>query len=176
MPVNMLIFALMLLAIAITYSIGAKSAAPWVPMRGDDTARILKILQQFPEVKKIIELGAGDGRLLALTSQSGYESEGYEISLLPYTLAQVRKFTRKLNYKIQYRSFWGVDLSSANAVYFFLMPQVLEKTKVKLLAELKPGSLILSYTWGLPGLKPILIDEVALRPKIFVYKVGYEGQ
>lgn len=172
----MLIFALILLAITLTYAYGAKSAAPWVPMRADDLERVLKILQQFPEVKKIIELGAGDGRLLALTSQSGYESEGYEISLLPFVIAQVRKFTHKLNYKIYYRSFWGADLKSADAVYFFLMPQILEKTKVKLLAELKPGSLILSYTWGLPGLNPILIDQVPERPKIFVYKVGYEGK
>lgn len=172
----MLTFTIILFLITLTYAIGAKSAAPWVPMRGDDTARVLKILQQFPEVKKIVELGAGDGRLLALTSKSGYVSEGYEISLLPYIIAQVRKFARQLNYKIHYRSFWGADLSSANAVYFFLMPQVLEKTKIKLLVELKPGSLILTYTWGLPGLTPILIDEMSQRPKIFVYKIGYEGK
>lgn len=171
MHVNMLIFALILLAITLTYAYGAKSAAPWVPMRSNDLERVLKILQQFPEVKKIIELGAGDGRLLALAAQSGYQSEGYEISLLPYVIAQFRKFTRKLNYKIYYRSFWNADVSSADAVYFFLMPQVLEKTKNKLLNELKPGSIILSYTWGLPGMKPILIDTVSERPKIFVYQI-----
>ncbi len=172
----MLIFALILLVITLTYAYGAKSAAPWVPMRADDLGRVLKILQQFPEVKKVVELGAGDGRLLALTAQSGYVSEGYEISLLPYVIAQVRKFKRHLNYTIHYRSFWGANLSSANAVYFFLMPQILEKTKAKLLSELKPGSLVLSYTWGLPGLTPVLIDIVPERPKIFVYKVGYEGK
>ncbi|MBP7992256.1 MAG: hypothetical protein KAZ30_01215 [Candidatus Magasanikbacteria bacterium] len=172
----MLIFALILFVITVTYAIGAQSAAPWVPMRANDTARVLKILKQFPEVKKIVELGAGDGRLLAVTSQSGYVSEGYEISLLPYVIAQVRKLVRNLSYKIYYRSFWGADLSSANAVYFFLMPQILEKTKTKLLAELKPGSLILTYTWGLPGLTPLLIDQAPERPKIFVYKIGYEGK
>ncbi len=172
----MLFFALILLAITITYALGAKSAAPWVPMRGEDTIRILKILQKFPEVKKIIELGAGDGRLLALTVQSGIQSIGYEISLLPFVIAQLRKFWYKLDYTIHYRSFWGVDLSSANAVYFFLMPQILEKTKTKLLTELKPGSLILSYTWGLPGLVPLFVDEALQRPKIYVYKVGYERE
>lgn len=172
----MLFLALILLVIAITYSVGAKSAAPWVPMRGNDTARVLKMLKQFPEVKKIIELGAGDGRLLAATAQSGYLSEGYEISLLPYVIAQIRKWVHRLDYTIYYRSFWRADLSSAHAVYFFLMPEVLEKTKHKLLAELKPGSLIISYTWGLPGLTPILVDEIARRPKIFVYQLGYERQ
>lgn len=169
----MLIFALILFVITATYAIGAKSAAPWVPMRSDDLSRVLKILQQFPEIKKIVELGAGDGRLLARTAESGYQSEGYEISLLPFVIAQVRKIVRHLTYKIYYRSFWGADLSTANAVYFFLLPQVLEKTKNKLLAELKPGSLILSYTWGLPGMTPIIIDTAPERPKIFVYQVAY---
>lgn len=170
----MLFFVLILLAITVTYAIGAKSAAPWVPMRAEDTVRVLKILQQFPEVKKVVELGAGDGRLLALTAKAGYQSEGYEISLLPFIFAQIRKHVRNFSYTIFYRSFWQVNLSSADAVYFFLMPQVLEKTKNKLLAELKPGSLIISYTWGLPGCTPLLIDDVPKRPKIFVYQVGYD--
>ena len=167
----MFFFAIILFILTVTYAIGAKSAAPWVPMRANDIERVLHILKKFPEVKKIIELGAGDGRLLTETSKAGYVSEGYEIALLPFIIGHIRKYTQHSNYTIHYKSFWNADLSNADAVYFFLMPQIFEKTKNKLLAELKPGTLVISYTWAVPGLEIISTDQVPGRPKIFVHKI-----
>jgi len=44
-------------------------------------------------------------------------------------------------------------------VFIFLMPKVLDKVGKKFLAELKPGSQVISAVWPIPNFEKYLVTE-----------------
>ena len=91
-----MIWIVLLIIIGASYSIGAISGAPWVPMRKTDLARVVTILNSHNlKNKSFIELGSGDGRLLEAAAAIGWQATGYEISLLPLTLSFWRRIFSK---------------------------------------------------------------------------------
>lgn len=166
---------IIVLSICITFAYGALSAAPWVPLWQRDIPRILAIVQSRISPsdatnKKFIELSASDERTLAAVSLFGMCAIGYEISLLPFCLAWCRKIMIRASYKMYYKNFWQVSCADADVVFFFLMPGILPKLSQKLLAEIRPGTLVISYVWPIPGWDPVVVDELAGAPKIFMYE------
>lgn len=161
--------------VAASFAYAALSAAPWVPMWQRDTGRVIRILesqmqQSCVNKKCIYELGCGDGRLLSALSDVGFKGIGFEISLLPFAIAIIRKFFTRGEYKIKYKNFWSASLILADAVFFFLVPRVLPKLRNKLERELRSGSIVISYVWPIPGWTPTMVDEAPRAPKIFVYE------
>jgi hypothetical protein len=86
---------------------------------------------------------------------------GFEISLLRYLLGWVKIRLLGLNGRIQlkYRNFFHADVSQADIIYVFLMPEALKKLKMKLDKEAKPGGRILSYAFPIEGWEPKTIDK-----------------
>lgn len=164
------IVIIILLIIGITFSIGAVSAAPWVPMRVTDVQRVIAILQKIKPGQNFVELGSGDGRLLAAVSALGYNGTGYEISVLPLIISWLRKLFSKSSYRVYVKNFWQADLSEANIIFTFLIPRVLEKYKTKAETETKPGTIFINYVWPIPGWEPILIDKISGHNTIYVYE------
>ena len=79
-----------LLILLITFIYGALSGAPWVPTRGVDISRFLKLSDLKPE-EKFYDLGSGDGRLVCSVAKVGGVSQGYEVSLFPYIVSKIRR-------------------------------------------------------------------------------------
>ena len=168
-------FLIVVTIITASFAYGAISAAPWVPMWQRDTERVLKILKNLMQqncINKshVYELGCGDARMLVALSRAGFRGVGFEISILPFMIAVARKFFKRANYTVKYKNFWFASLSPADAVFFFLLPQIMPKLRAKLERELCPGAIVVSYVWPIPGWNPIIVDEVPRQPKIFVYE------
>ena len=108
----------------------------------------------------LVDLGCGDGRVLRKASD-GYNVRaiGYEVNLLAYIKARVLCLGRK-RVSVKRKNFWPVDLSNADVVFCYLFPDVMKKLSDKLKTELKPGAVIVSCNFVLPGFKPVRI----LRP------------
>jgi hypothetical protein len=146
-------------------------AAPWVPMRSEDLARVITLAKIEPG-EKFFDLGAGDGRTLEAAEKNGAEAVGYEISLLPFLLSLVRKFFIGAKFKMSFKDFWGADLQSADIVFFFLMPKIFPRLKEKLEKELRPGTKIISYVWPIKDWTPEVINEAKNPPKLYLYIKG----
>jgi len=58
------------------------------------------------------------------------------------------------------QNFFKADLSGADIVSCYLFPDVMHDLARKLTSELKPGAIIISFNFNLPGLDP----EQVLRP------------
>ena len=166
---TMLWIALILLIVTATFSYGSLSAAPWVPMFRKDVQRIVAVLHGLPTGSVIYELGCGDARVSAALAQVGYRVTGFEISLLPFALAVVRRLRSIKKFSLQYRNFWSKNFEDANAIVLFLMPNALKKIREKCNQELHPGTYVVSYVWPIPGWTPKIIDKVPGSPDIFVY-------
>lgn len=155
-----------------TLAYGALSAAPWVPMRKRDTLRLLELLKLKPG-QVLYDLGCGDGRVLvAAAKHYGVRAVGYEVALVPYLLAQLRRVSSGVPKLIQvrYQSFWQADLSPADAVACFLTPPAMRKLEPKLARELKPGASFATYVFALPNLVPTAISKPnQSQPAIYLY-------
>lgn len=164
------LFVLIFLLLS-TFVYAGLRAAPWVPTRGADVKRVLKLIDP-KSVKKMYELGCGDGRIVCSFAEKGVNSIGFEISLLPYIFAKIRRLFVKnsVNCKILYRDFWNCNLKDADAVYFFLMPKIYPKLKSKFEKELKKGTKVLAYVWPIEGWKPVKVDKKKGFPNLYLYK------
>lgn len=164
------ILLLTLLIVIATFAYGGLRGAPWVPTRGHDVARFLKLANIKPG-QKVYDLGCGDGRMVAAAAKAGAQAQGFEISLLPFVLAKIRSCfcAARGSCKIRYRDFWNVNLGDAAVVYFFLMQKCYPKLKEKLEHELKPGTKVIAYVWPIEGWTPVALDTTAGYPPMYLY-------
>ncbi|MDO8463468.1 MAG: hypothetical protein Q7S96_04345 [bacterium] len=160
-----LVGALLLLPIVGTFSYGALSAAPWVPMHARDVARFHRMAQLRPG-ERFYDLGCGDGRLVRAAAAAGAHATGFEVSLLPYLIARIRGRRRGV---VRYRDFWRQDLSDADVIYVFLMPKVYRTLRRKLERECRPGTRVILYVWPMDGWQHDLVDTSAGSPKLYRY-------
>lgn len=160
----MTIVTLLIALAAVGFVVAGLRGAVWVPARTVDTTAALKALE-LPDDPRIFEFGVGDGRNLALIHRQypGAQYAGIEINPVMWLIARFRvgRFA-----SVSLGDGWRADLSAQNVVITFLMPEFMEKFEKKMLAELKPGSLIISYTFALPNLTPILEQN-----HYFVYRI-----
>jgi SAM-dependent methyltransferase len=149
-----------------TAAIGAISAAPWVPLRSREIRRLLTLAGVKPG-ELVYDLGAGDGRILAIAAREfKAKAVGYEIAALPYVFARLRLW-RIPGASVRAANFFRVSLAPADVVVCFLTPMAMTKLVPKLERELKPGARFVSYAFPLPDTvldvlpAPVLVELAA---------------
>jgi hypothetical protein len=141
--------------------------------------RITAFLDAVPmtSAQLLVDLGCGDGRVLRKAYfRYGVRTRGYEMNLLAYAKAQLLSLWIK-GVEVRRCNFWREDLSDADVVFCYLFPDVMKRLSAKLRSELKPGAVVASCNFPLPGFRP----ERILRPQgslhsdpIFLYRWGSE--
>lgn len=174
MPPFQLAIIISLLIILITFVYGAFKGAPWIPTHKCDIKRFLKLANIKPG-EKMIDLGCGDGRLIAEAVKLGAKAEGFEVSVVPYLLALVRrqKLNKEIrkNLKIHFKNFWKTDISNADIIYVFQTKKAHNELGVKFRKELKKGSRVITYVWPIDGWKEEKKDIMDGQPKLYLYKM-----
>ncbi len=163
------IFAVLLFPLTFAYS--SLRAAPWVPTWGVDVQRFLA-LAQFKSTDTLYDLGCGDGRMVCAAAASGATAVGFDISVLPYLLAQIRRWRlgkNRTRCHIRWRDFWHTDLSKATVIYFFLMPRIFPRLKAQLEQQTKPGTRVITYVWPIDGWTPVMVSTSPNQPKMYLY-------
>ena len=137
--------------------------------------RIKTFLDALPMNSKecFLDLGCGDGRVLREASKRyGVRAMGFEVNILAYLAARVRNFGFK-GIKIRWKNFWEADLSSADVIFCYLFPDVMERLSKKLEAELRPGSRVVSCNFPMPGWSPFQVlhpHSGRHRDPIYIYR------
>lgn len=121
--------------------------------------------------QKIVDLGCGDGRIVFRAEKNyGAVAEGYEISVFVWLLAQLNRLLKRSKAKIYRRNFFTADLSQADVVFCYLLPEVMQKLSPKFKKELKPGAKIISASFSLPEYEAREVYPAEARAaKIFIY-------
>ena len=152
-----------------TFAYAGFRGAPWVPTRSSDVERLLKLADIKPG-QKFYDLGCGDGRTIIAAARQGAVTEGFEISLLPYLIAKMSSvFCKDGKVTVKYKDFWNYDLSDADIIYFFLMPKIYPKLRLKLERELRSGTKVVSYAWPIDGWQPVAVGRTENRLPLFLY-------
>lgn len=172
MPLASLILAVLILFL-VSAALAGLSFAPWVPCRDRDLDRIFRIADLQPG-EKFYDLGCGDGKIVFYAAKH-FEAEavGIDVSIPMFLVCRIRQlFLRQPRASFRFKNFFRIDLSDADVVYFFGMPDTIKnKLKEKLEKELKPGARVVSYAFSVSGWEPALIDKPSEKDiSIFLYK------
>jgi len=172
MPLIMPLLALILLAGLAGLAMGGLSLIIWLPTRTKDLARIMR-LADLGSADIFYDLGCGDGRVaFYIAGKTGAQVTGLELAWPLYLFCLIRRsFSRRKNPVFRCSDLFKVDLSRADVVYVFGIPDKLaSKLKPKLEQGLKPGSKVISYAFAIAGWTPAKIDRPTEQDiPIFLY-------
>ncbi len=127
------------------------SAAPWVPTLKKERDNLVTN-GPWPEQGEVVELGCGDGRLLFALARRYPRLTliGYEISILPYLVAQLTKLSSRKKFRlvqIRFKSLFSADLSGVKVVYAYLLPRSYPRLLRFIQANLATGGIFLLEGW-----------------------------
>ncbi len=118
---------------------------------------------------RLIDLGSGDGRAVLAASRVCEFAQGVEIN--PFlTLFSRFMAIMSANGKIKFinKNFLDVEIKEFNVVFIYLSPKYLNKLKIKLEKELKPGTRVVTNKFKIKGWK----EEKNQDSKYFLYVIG----
>ncbi|MXS81781.1 class I SAM-dependent methyltransferase [Nitrosomonas oligotropha] len=122
-----------------------------------------------------VDLGSGCGGLLnnlARTHQNG-QFHGIESAPLPFLISKLRSFLGVPNCNIVWGDFWQQDFSQYDVVYAYLSPVPMAALWEKAGKEMRPGSLLISNTFTIPGVtadKSIKLDDFS-NSTLYLWKI-----
>jgi SAM-dependent methyltransferase len=135
------------------------NGAPFVPTPMDAVERIL-LLAKIKSGEKVYDIGCGDGRMVYLAAKEyGADATGFELSPLVYVIARIRHFFWRSKAKIHFANFKRRDLSGADVIVCYLLPETLTRLQEKLDKEVKKGARIISYAFPIGNWTPSLREE-----------------
>lgn len=135
------------------------NGAPFVPTPMEAVEKILE-LAEIKKGEKIYDIGCGDGRMVYLAAKEyGANATGFELSPLVYCLARIRHFFWRSKAKIRFANFKAKNLSDADVIVCYLLPDTLARLQEKLDRELKKGARVVSYAFPVGDWKPSHKEE-----------------
>jgi trans-aconitate methyltransferase len=126
---------------------------------------------------RIFELGSGKGDFVLQLARDLPDAQvtGYEISLPAFLLASILKRLSSVKKRVSFvlGDFRKINLSSADAVVMYLMPQANRKLAPKLMRELRAGTWVISVSFSFPMWVPhqVLQAQNFSRTRVFVYRM-----
>src|SRR5438132_3558214 len=154
----------LLLAFALVLSAGAApaqvvSAQPdviYVPTPQEVVDEMLK-LAKVGKGDVLYDLGSGDGRI-AVTAAKRYGIRAYGIDIDPQRIQEANENARKngVTELVQFRreDLFKANFSEATVVTLYLLPDLNVKLRPRLMAELKPGTRIVSHQFDMGTWQP----------------------
>lgn len=129
-----------------------------VPLYNSSRAAWRRLLELMPPGggHQVADLGAGLGGPLAFLADQRPDLRftGVEASPLTWLAAWARIWPVRSNCRILFGSLWKLPLGEFQVVYAFLSPAPMEALWLKARREMEPGSLLVSNTFGIPGVEP----------------------
>jgi SAM-dependent methyltransferase len=140
------------------------------------TPAIVEAMLELGQVKPgdvVYDLGCGDGRIV-ITAAKTFGTRGVGIDIDPQRIKEARENARKAGVTklVEFREedLFEADIKKASVVMLYLFPWVNLKLRPKLLADLKPGTRIVSHSHDMGDWKPEKEIEVE-GDKIYFWRI-----
>ena len=105
----------------------------------------------------LIDLGSGDGRIVIAAAQR-HGARGFGVELDPSLVEASNEAARKAGVAERARFFardlFDTDISQATVLTMYLLPEFNLQLRPRLLAELKPGTRVVSHDWDMGEWQP----------------------
>jgi ribosomal protein L11 methylase PrmA len=124
---------------------------PYVPTTEVAVREMLK-LANVQKSDVLYDLGCGDGRIV-IEAAKAYGARGVGIDIDPDRIKEARENAKKagvLNLvRFEEKDLFDADIREATVVTLFLLPRINLKLRPKLVADLKPGTRVVSNTFDM---------------------------
>ncbi|MGH8666600.1 MAG: SAM-dependent methyltransferase, partial [Burkholderiales bacterium] len=134
----------------------AHPEAPFVPTPPDVVHRMLTLAKTGPN-DYVIDLGSGDGRIVREAARS-FGARGFGVEHDPELVARSQELARRegVSDKVAFmaQDLFQTDLSDATVVTMYLFPAINLKLRPRLLAQLKPGTRVVSHDFDMADWAP----------------------
>lgn len=128
---------------------------PYVPT----PTKVVEGMLDLAKVQKndmVYDLGCGDGRIIIAAAEK-YGATGIGVDLNPQRIKEAKENAVEAGVEDKVTFFEGdlfeFDFSKANVLTLYLLPDVNLKLKPKILAEMKPGSRVVSHAFDMGNWK-----------------------
>ena len=120
----------------------------------------------------VYDLGCGDGRILVEAARRGARAVGVDLDPERVREARANARAARVEDRVEVREgdLFETDVRDATVVTLFLWPAVNLKLRPRLLAQLAPGSRIVSYWHDMGEWKPVRTVEAG-RAKVYLWIV-----
>jgi len=149
-------FLLLTAAFAVAQSTPPRLDVPYVPSPNPVVDGMLK-LAGVTATDTVYDLGCGDGRIVIAAAKS-YGAKGVGVDINPERIeeARVNAKNAKVEDKVRFEEndLFRANIANATVVTLYLLPDVNERLKPKLMKELKPGTRIVSHSFDMGDWKP----------------------
>jgi ubiquinone/menaquinone biosynthesis C-methylase UbiE len=141
---------------------GLARDVPFVPTPDKVVARMLEIAKVGPS-DVVYDLGSGDGRIV-ITAARKHGARGVGIDIDPERVREARDNARRAGVadRVEFREgdLFHANIGEATVVTIYLLSGINMKLRPKLLAELKPGTRIVSHAFDMGDWKPVATEKV----------------
>jgi hypothetical protein len=134
----------------------ARTGGPYVPTPPAVVEAMLKLAEVGPD-DYVIDLGSGDGRIVLMAAaRFKARGEGYDIDpeLVDRANASAKQQGVSGRARFEVRDVLQADVGRATVVTLYLLPGMMTALQKKLLAELAPGTRIVSHDFTFDKWKP----------------------
>jgi hypothetical protein len=140
---------------------------PYVPTPQAVVDRMLAVAQ-VSSGDTVIDLGSGDGRIM-ITAAQRHGARGFGVEIDPRLVQRSNEAARRLGVsdrvKFLRQDLFNTDFHEANVLTLYLLPDVNIALRPKILAELKPGTRVVSHDYDMREWRPDAQETVSAADK-----------
>ena len=156
-----------------------RSQVPFFPSRPSVWKQVAKLMPKAEFVPKsspvrLIDIGSGLGDMPMYIAKVRPDSriEGIEIAPLPWLISVVRGKINRSKVTFKLGDYRAIDFANYDVIFAYLSPAAMLALWDKACLEMKPGSLLISLEFEIPGTSPsISIAGNENSPAIYVWKI-----
>lgn len=166
---SLLIFVLMVLLFWSTY----RTQVPYFPSKSSLLPCILEQMPTTPALR-FIDIGSGFGGLSLNLSRARPDQQfyGVEIAPFPWLVSWIRARFSSGNAQFFLRNYLALDFAEFDLIFAYLSPAVMPALWEKARAEMKKGTLLMSYEFPIPGVEAdLLIKSGVNDPVLYVWRI-----
>ncbi len=144
---------------------------PYVPTHETIVTEMLKVAK-VGKNDVLYDLGSGDGRI-PITAAKRFGTRGVGVDIDPARVIEARENARKAGVadkvKFMQQDLFETDIKEATVVTLYLLPDVNLRLRPKLLADLKPGTRVVSHNYDMGDWKPLKTITVKVPEEHTIY-------
>jgi len=140
---------------------------PYVPTPQAVVERMLD-MAQVKASDMVIDLGSGDGRIM-ITAAKRHGARGFGVEIDPRLVKRSNEEAKRVGVaervKFLQQDLFSTDFHEAAVLTLYLLPDVNIALRPKILAELKPGTRVVSHDYGMGEWRPDAQETVPAPDK-----------
>jgi hypothetical protein len=150
------VLILISIALVLLFGFVVMRGAPYLPTLRAQQQTALELLD-LKKGQTLLELGSGDGRMLAYAASKGIKSIGIELNPVLVLWTRVRYWRYRKLICVSWGDFWLTSWPQSDGMYVFLLDKYMAKLDTKIIQYSgKKSYKVASYTFTIPDKKPVM--------------------